>query len=157
MKVLNLHCEAGHAFEGWFANEGDFVSQRDRGLLTCPVCNSGNVHKGLSAPRLNLKAGQSPEVQTAGAAAATPVANAAPKGLPPELVRAWMEISRRVVASTDDVGAQFAEEARRIHYGEAQERGIRGQASPDEVRGLLEEGIDVLPLALPESSKHTLQ
>ena len=68
-----------------------------------------------------------------------------------------MEISRKVVESTDDVGTQFADEARKIHYGEAQERGIRGQASPDQVRGLLEEGIDVLPLALPESAKHTLQ
>lgn len=156
MKVLNLHCVAGHAFEGWFANEDDFLSQHERGLLTCPVCNSGEVHKGLSAPRLNLKA-QTAQPVPAPAQKSAPVATTTQASLPPELVRAWMEISRKVVEATDDVGAQFAEEARRIHYGEAQERGIRGQASPDEVRGLIDEGIDVLPLALPESAKHTLQ
>ncbi|MDT8991182.1 DUF1178 family protein [Curvibacter sp. APW13] len=156
MKVLNLHCGAGHTFEGWFANEDDFQSQHERGLLTCPVCNSGEVHKGLSAPRLNLKSPAS-EQQAVVPAPVVSTTQGAPRGLPPELVRAWMEISRKVVESTDDVGAQFAEEARKIHYGEAQERGIRGQASPDEVRDLLEEGIDVLPLALPEPAKHTLQ
>lgn len=157
MKVLNLHCANGHAFEGWFASEDDFQSQHARGLLACPMCNSADVHKGLSAPRLNLKSAKPVAELSAAAAPAVPVAQPAPKGLAPELVRAWMEISRKVVESTDDVGSQFAEEARKIHYGEAQERGIRGQASPDQVRGLLDEGIDVLPLALPESVKHTLQ
>lgn len=157
MKVLNLHCAAGHAFEGWFANEDDFRAQQAKGLLTCPMCNSSEVHKGLSAPRLNLRANKPAPSQDAAPEPTAAVARAAPKALPAELVRAWMEISRKVVESTVDVGAQFAEEARRIHYGEAEERSIRGRASAQEVHSLIEEGIDVLPLALPEAAKHTLQ
>ena len=73
------------------------------------------------------------------------------------LTAAWMAVSRQIVAQTTDVGTQFAEEARKMHYGETEVRGIRGQASPEQARELVEEGIDVLPLVLPESLKGPIQ
>lgn len=158
MKVLDLHCPAGHVFEGWFASEDDFQSQRQRQLVQCPMCGASEITKRLSAPRLNLGA-QPPkasEAQSAKPAAAVPA-------VPPEISvqarehlqsmqAAWMQWSRKVAENTEDVGKTFAEEARRIHYGEAEERAIRGQTSPREAMELLEEGIAVLPLALPESA-----
>ena len=78
-------------------------------------------------------------------------------GLSPALQAAWLQLARQIVANTEDVGAQFAQEARRIHHGEVQERAIRGQATPDEAMELLEEGIAVVPLPLPAAAKETLQ
>lgn len=155
MKVLNLHCAAGHTFEGWFANEADYQSQHARGLLCCPVCNTPDVHKGLSAPRLNLRGGQEPAVLPA-EPPSQPAATTEPAA-PAQWVRAWLELSRHLVAHSDDVGERFTQEARKMHYGDAPERSIRGQATAADVVELLDEGIDVLPLALPHASKHTLQ
>ena len=155
MKVLDLRCEQGHLFEGWFGSEDDFQSQLARDLIACPVCSSVQIHKGLSAPRLNLGATPTPSAQAA-------PASVAPALVPSEdrlraLQAAWLQMSRRIVQQTEDVGAQFADEARRIHRGEVEERGIRGQATPREALELLEEGIGVLPLAVPDTSKETLQ
>jgi len=155
MKVLNLLCGHGHVFEGWFASEDDFQSQLARALLYCPVCQSPDIRKGLSAPRLNLTC-EPPPVHAGHADPGQTVAHAN-DAMPAALVQAWLELSRRVVAGTHDVGERFAQEARKMHYGDVEERGIRGQATPTEVRELLDEGIDVLPLILPEASKHTLQ
>ena len=162
MKVLDLQCRHGHAFEGWFASQGDYESQRERGLLTCPVCNDAEVSKKLSAPRLNL--GRSPEPaapvaeapQVPPAATATPALPARP-ALPQELQAAMLKMVRHVMANTEDVGKQFAEEARKIHYGEAENRNIRGQASREETEALLDEGIDILPLPVPAGLKEPLQ
>ena len=138
MKVLDLQCAQGHAFEGWFASEDDFVSQCARALVQCPLCGDAAVHKLLSAPRLNL-------------------ITAPPKPTEPSITAAWLELSRRIVASTEDVGDGFAEEARKMHYGESEERSIRGKTTLDEARALVEEGIDILPVVLPQSLKKTLQ
>jgi len=146
MKVLNLLCDGGHAFEGWFASNEAFDAQLAQQLVACPMCGSTGITKGLSAPRLNLGAGQP------AAAAPSNVARA-----PAELEARWMRAVREVLANTEDVGARFADEARKIHYGEAQERGIRGQATPAQTVELLEEGIGVLPLPLPPALKETLQ
>lgn len=145
MKVLDLHCVEGHAFEGWFAGEDDFQSQQQRGLLQCPLCGSGEVRKGLSAPRLNLGA-KAPDLPAQ-----------APEPAQQEAQAAWLRLARKIMAETEDVGARFAEEARRMHYGETEERAIRGQSSRQETMQLLEEGIAVLPLPLPEAAKETLQ
>ena len=156
MKVLNLQCSHGHAFEGWFASHDDCESQRARGLLTCPVCNDAEVTKMPSAPRLNLGHSapeQAPAVATPSAAAPP----AAPQVLPQALQAAMLKMVRHVIANTEDVGSQFAEEARKIHYGEADNRNIRGQASREETEALLDEGIDVLPLPLPAGLKEPLQ
>lgn len=162
MKVLDLQCRHGHAFEGWFASQGDYESQRERGLLTCPVCNDAEVSKKLSAPRLNLGRSPEPAAPVAEAPQAQPVATATPAlpampALPQELQAAMLKMVRHVMANTEDVGKQFAEEARKIHYGEAENRNIRGQASREETEALLDEGIDILPLPLPAGLKEPLQ
>jgi hypothetical protein len=145
MKVLNLQCAHRHSFEGWFASEDDFQDQLGRDLVECPLCADTAIVKLLSAPRLNLGAGRAePKQEVMAAPDAT-------------LQAAWMKMVRHVLASTEDVGERFAEEARRIHYGEAQERGIRGQASPQETEALVEEGISVLPLPIPNALKEPLQ
>lgn len=150
MKVFDLHCPLDHVFEGWFASEEDFRSQLDRGLVECPMCGSKELRKGLSAPRLNLGA------QPA-AAAPVPVSDETDRRKLHALQAAWLEVSRKIAAKTEDVGERFAEEALRMHKGEEPERPIRGQATPQQAMELLEEGVPVMPLALPKSSKETLQ
>lgn len=145
MKVLNLQCTHGHGFEGWFASEDAFQDQLQRGLVECPLCGETDVRKMLSAPRLNLGAASPEPRQEVVAAPDT------------QLQAAWMKMARHVMANTEDVGERFAEEARRIHYGESEERGIRGQATRSETESLIEEGIGVLPLPLPKGLKGTLQ
>lgn len=166
MKVLDLQCPASHVFEGWFGSEDDFQGQLARGLVECPVCGDKQVTKKLTAARLNLGAARADE--GAGQPAGKPAGNSAPlvpqgsgtrppEGLPVAMQAAWMKAVRHVMANTEDVGERFAEEARKIHYGESEERGIRGQASPEQTRELLEEGIGVLPLPVPKGLKGPLQ
>ena len=150
MKVLDLQCSSLHVFEGWFASEDDFVSQLSRGLVACPMCADTQVSKKLSAPRLNLGNARAPE-----APAQDVVATGGPADA--DLQTAWMALARRVLANTEDVGARFAEEARRIHYGETPQRGIRGKASQAETEALQEEGISVMQLPLPDVLKGPLQ
>ena len=172
MLVLNLACEAGHGFEGWFASSTDFESQQQRGLLSCPLCNSVQVRRMPSAPRLNLSAAAEP---VAPAVAAAPAAGARPSSAPRaskgsgppsgegvpalaiELQRQVMQAVRTMMANTEDVGDRFATEARRIHYGETEQRGIRGQATPDEARELADEGIAIVALPIPDALKDPLQ
>lgn len=151
MKVLDLQCARLHLFEGWFGSEDDFLSQRERGFIECPVCADSVITKRLSAPRLNLSHARAP------LEAGVPPARPEPTVADSALQAAWMEASRKIVANTDDVGTQFAEEARKIHYGEIPERGIRGQASAEETKSLIEEGIAVMPLLLPKGLKGPLQ
>lgn len=150
MKVLDLQCSQQHLFEGWFASEADFVSQCGRGLVQCPVCADPGVTKKLSAPRLNLSGMRDPQPPS-------PDRAAAKEDLGGALASAWMALGRQLMANTTDVGEQFAEEARKMHYGETEVRGIRGQTSPEQARELLEEGIEVLPFILPEALKGPLQ
>lgn len=146
MKVLNLQCRQTHAFEGWFASEEDFQGQLARGLVECPLCGDSEVGKLPTAPRLNLGAKEEPKPRQDVVAA------------PDSAMQAeWLKMVRQVMEKTEDVGERFAEEARRIHYGEVEERGIRGQASAQETRDLLEEGITVLPLPVPKGLKGPLQ
>lgn len=149
MKVLDLQCAQQHIFEGWFASENDFQDQLGRGLVACPVCGSVSISKMLSAPRLNLGGGIDPAIVSHEVAA--------PAGAELSLQSAWIALAQRIVANTEDVGERFVEEARKIHYGEAKERNIRGRASAADTQSLIEEGITVLPLALPEFLKGSLQ
>lgn len=152
MKVLDLQCSHQHRFEGWFGSEDDFCQQLDRGLLQCPVCGDASVVKRLSAPRLNLGNAREPDTQTRSA----PEEKAATSGAL-SVQEAWLAMARRVVASTDDVGSGFAEEARRMHYGETDYRAIRGEATVDEALQLIDEGIDILPLPAAVVRKESLQ
>lgn len=149
MKVLDLRCSNGHGFEGWFASEEDYQSQNGRGLVECPLCADRVVSRMPSAPRLNLSG-----ARESSAAAAEPPPAPATK---PDLHALWLQAVRHVMAHTEDVGQRFAEEARRIHYGEAAQRNIRGQASVEEARALEEEGIEVAVLPVPDALKDPLQ
>ena len=150
MKVLDLQCGNGHTFEGWFASIDAFADQCARTLVECPACGDAHITRKLSAPRLNLGAVRT--VEPTGAQLVAPAT-----GAQQNATVAWMEMARQVIANTDDVGSQFAQEARRIHYGEADARGIRGTSSAEEALELLDEGIAVMPLLLPEALKGPLQ
>ena len=145
MKVFNLHCEKGHAFEGWFASAEGYDVQAAAGQVQCPVCGSTAVSKALSAPRLNLGAEPPQQRQVA----AMPTAE--------QMQALFLKMAREIVANTEDVGEKFAEEARRIHYKEALERGIRGVTSREEAEALEEEGIKVMPMPFANLLKDPLQ
>ena len=161
MKVLDLQCAQGHGFEGWFGSEADFQSQQTRALVQCPLCGDATISKKLSAPRLSLWRASAPEARERSESSdrseqsEQALAVAGPQDA--DMAKRWMEIGRHLMANTTDVGQRFAEEARKIHYGEAPERGIRGQTSAREARELIEEGIGVLPFAVPEALKGPLQ
>ncbi|WHZ10883.1 MAG: hypothetical protein OJF60_001322 [Burkholderiaceae bacterium] len=151
MKVLDLRCaREQHAFEGWFASEDDFRDQSERGLLECPLCGDKDIRKLPSAPALQL--GARPQVDRPATQAPAAEHFAA---VGPVEQAALMRMLRRWVAGSEDVGERFAEEARRMHYGETQSRSIRGRTSAGEAVELLEEGIPVLPV--PPVLKDTLQ
>jgi len=145
MKVLNLRCANGHGFEGWFASDDDFMAQNGDSRIECPLCGDHIVSRVPSAPRLNLSGAQEPAARAVGETAAVD-----PQAL-------WLKAVRHLMANTEDVGDRFAEEARRIHYGEATERGIRGEATPQQREALQEEGIEVMALPLPRALKGPLQ
>lgn len=150
MKVLDLRCNNGHGFEGWFGSEDDFLSQNGRGLVECPLCADRVITRMPSAPRLNLSGARE-------AAPATPQAEPRAADAQADLQALWMKAVRHALANTVDVGERFAEEARRIHYGEAESRGIRGVASPEERQALHEEGIEVMALPIPSALKGPVQ
>ena len=172
MKVLDLQCSQGHSFEGWFGSQGDYDAQRARGLVTCPVCNDSEIVKKLSAPRLNLGHAAVAGKVSSNPSGPTDTGLQSPTDVPPlptpnlsssevrsvqQLQAAMLHMVRHVMAHTEDVGPQFAEEARKIHYGEKEERSIRGQATREETEALIEEGIDVVPLPVPDHLKGPLQ
>lgn len=151
MKVLSLRCANGHGFDGWFASDDEFMAQNGSGLIECPLCADRIVSRLPSAPRLNLSGARAPDQ----AALAAPPAGAA--DAPAQAQKAWLQAVRHMLANTDDVGERFPEEARRIHYGEIESRSIRGQASAEERRALLDEGIEIMSLPLPAALEGPLQ
>jgi hypothetical protein len=173
MKVLNLRCSRLHSFEGWFGSEDDFQDQQQRGLMACPLCADTHIQKMPSAPRLNFGGHQTPEADAGRSARTAPCPSSAklpsndgiaridPAESAPEpgpvAQAAFLAALRQVMASTEDMGGRFAEEARRMHYGEVEARGIRGRTSAREAMELLEEGIDVIPLPMLAAVKETLQ
>lgn len=149
MKVLDLQCARGHVFEGWFASEDDFRGQCERSVVHCPLCGDASVSKKPSAPRLNLGAQRADSRSTQDMALVSHAEEM--------LTSAWLAVARQLVANTTDVGNRFADEARKMHYGEVEERSIRGKATQQEAQSLVEEGIEVLPFLLPEAMKGTVQ
>lgn len=152
MKVLDLQCGLGHVFEGWFASEADFVGQCQKSLVQCPVCGDPSVVKKLSAPRLLLSGSRavSPELRD-------PPVSLEPGVGGPAMTDAWLAMARQLVAQTTDVGEKFPEEARKIHYGEQEARGLRGTATVQEAQSLIDEGIDIVPFPMPLALKGRLQ
>ena len=153
MKVLNLRCANGHAFEGWFGSEDEFQRQSGGGQIECPLCADRAIDRLPSAPRLNLSGAQ----QKPAARATAPPTDEAEASSSADLQAMWMQAVRHVVANTEDVGDRFAEEARRIHYGETPARGIRGETSPQEREALRDEGIEVVAMPMPRALKGPLQ
>ena len=157
-----LQCENGHAFESWFADFGAYDKQAKRGLVNCPQCGSRKVEKAIMAPRLGgaRKGGARPVdapgealvPETAAPEAAetsAPVAMVSPQER--EFRAKLKELRDHLVQNADHVGTKFPEEARKMHYGETEYRSIYGEASPEEAKALVEEGIEVHPLpVLPE-------
>ena len=130
MIVYNLRCRNAHEFEGWFRDSAAFDAQAKDGILTCPVCDSRKVEKAIMAPAVSGTAKKPTVTETEA-----------------RKMRQFMTGLRKYVQQNADyVGNNFAEEARRIHYGEAEERHIYGEASPEEAKELMEEGVDVAPL-----------
>jgi hypothetical protein len=149
MKVLDLKCSHEHRFEGWFASTEEFESQLSRKLVACPVCSATDVSRMPSAPRLNLSSARGE---------AAPQATQAQAALESAALQARaLKFMRELIEKTENVGERFAEEARRIHYNEAPARNIRGVTTPEDAHALLEEGIDVMPLPVPEALKEPLQ
>jgi len=136
-----LACEFGHPFEGWFGTSADFDDQAARGLLACPVCDSQAVRKQIMAPAV------------AGTKARS--LGEGPGGRRAMMMEAMGQVRRHVEANFDYVGDRFAAEARSIHQGDAEERGIYGEASASEVKALIADGVQVAPLppAPPKKSQ----
>ncbi|MEL7542994.1 MAG: DUF1178 family protein [Pseudomonadota bacterium] len=166
MIKYTLTCADEHTFEAWFRSSADYDTQRDKGILECPVCGSTKIEKSLMAPNLGAKSNQrdvtasSPSrefatPETSESAPLTQPDSGAASNLPTEVHERVVELAREirdhVRKTADNVGTNFAEEARKIHYEEAEPRGIYGNATPKEAHDLKEEGIDVHPLpVLPE-------
>jgi hypothetical protein len=152
-----LRCERDHEFESWFQSSSAYESQVKRKLVTCPICGSAKVDKAIMAPRIVGKKGreratQPPEPTAAPAPEATP---SGPTSLlmaqERELRAKLKELRDHIVKTADNVGERFANEARAMHYGDKEHRPIYGEASPDEAKSLIDEGIEVSPLpTLPE-------
>ena len=150
-----LHCGQDHDFDGWFANSSGFEEQQARGLIACPHCGNSDVRRALMAPAIgkkgNATASAEPDGETSEAALPAVVPPAMPVVMPdPVLSDQMIEMIHKVRAEVeqncDYVGSEFAEEARKIHYGEADARGIYGETTLDEAQELAEEGIEIMPL-----------
>lgn len=169
MKVYNLACHLDHHFEGWFASESDYVSQQATGLLSCPVCDSKEIVRLPSAPRIAKRTSRelvsadpstsqaNMSVGVSGAGQSMVLTGSEHAHLQAQVQATVMKAMRELINKTEDVGHDFAEEARKIHYQEAPERSIRGHATVDETAELREEGIEVVSLPVFPSLKDTLQ
>jgi hypothetical protein len=154
-----LRCEQGHAFESWFQSSSAFDSQVKRKLVACPVCDSIKVEKAIMAPRIVSKKARESAAPVAAppvtAPAPSPEAAPGPQALmmaqERELRAKLKELRDHIVKNADNVGERFPNEARKMHYGEIEHRPIYGEASPEEARALIDEGVEVSPLpVLPE-------
>ena len=151
-----LRCERGHAFESWFQSSSAYEAQEKRKLVNCPVCGSAKVERGIMAPQIVSKRGR--ESAEAAPATATTTEVAAPAASTPllmaqerELRAKLKELREHIVKNADNVGERFPNEARKMHYGDIEHRPIYGEASPEEARALIDEGVEVTPMpVLPD-------
>jgi len=135
MIIFDLKCTPhGHVFEAWFGSSEDFEDQRARGLVSCPVCGSGDIAKAPMAPAVGAKGNR---------------AEGPPPGQVKAMLGAMADAQRKMLESSEHVGPRFADEARAIHLGEAEARAIHGQATPGQADELRDEGIPVAPLPFP--------
>ena len=130
---FSLHCDRDHEFEAWFRNNDDFESQSGKNLVSCPVCGSPAVGKSLMAPSVSTGRQQEKIAITMG-------------DMQRQMIKELRQAVKKVRENADYVGDKFAEEARKIHFGETDLRAIYGEATLEEVHGLEEDGVDVMPL-----------
>jgi hypothetical protein len=159
MIVFDLHCAEGHRFEGWFGSSSDYEDQRQRGLVACPHCGSDEVGKAPMAPAVGAKGnsarGQSPQ-ETKGESDVQPVANTP---MTPEVKQALEKLHKAQQKALKDstwVGKDFANQSRAMHYGERDHAAIHGQASIEEAKALVDEGVPVAPLPFPVANPDEL-
>ncbi len=170
MIKFSLGCDKEHEFEGWFSGGDEFTRLKEAGHLTCPVCDSGKIEKLLMAPAVNTTKGKEPSkdfqkiqsTETQSASVTSPVSAPVPQNTPvatipaeiqQEVTHQLRDLKKKVMESAENVGENFGNEARKIHYGETKKRGIYGTSSAEEAAELWEEGIEVLPLpVLPEEN-----
>ena len=142
MIVFDLACAKGHVFESWFGSSADYESQRERGLVSCPLCGDSEVGKALMAPNVGAKGNR--------ASASLPMRSGGPA--PAEMKAALAALAKaqaKALEGSEHVGARFAVEARAIHDGDAPDRAIHGRATAEEAKALVEDGVPVVPLPLP--------
>ncbi|HEX8527402.1 DUF1178 family protein [Allosphingosinicella sp.] len=138
MIIFDLKCSSqGHVFEGWFGSSSDFEEQQGRGLINCPICGSPEVVKAVMAPAVGAKANRSTCVFSSG------------PGEVKRMLAALAAEQKKLLEKSEHVGERFADEARAIHFGEADARPIHGLASRAEANGLIEEGVPIAPLPFP--------
>jgi hypothetical protein len=173
MKVYNLSCSFDHRFEGWFASEEDCLTQQASGMLACPLCNSTAITRMPSAPHIAKAHAKETPVLSSGTSSAlakvnptenklnqnevAAVTRADHSQLEAQVQAAFLKGMHELMSRSEDVGSEFAEEARKIHYKESPERSIRGSTTVDEVESLREEGIEILALPALPLLKNTLQ
>jgi hypothetical protein len=158
----NLRCAKGHAFESWFQSSSAYEVQEKRKLINCPVCGSTRVERAIMAPQIVRKKGRGATASDSLPVPAPPAAEVTPP-LPPssptpllmaqeaELRTKLRELRDHIVKNADNVGERFPNEARKMHYGDIEHRPIYGEASPDEAKALIDEGVEVMPLpTLPD-------
>ena len=143
MIVFDLACAQDHVFEAWFGSSTDYEEQRKRGLVACPICGGSDVGKALMAPNVGAKGNRAP--------AAVPMRSG---GTPaPAEIKAMLaalaKAQAKMLERSEHVGSRFADEARAIQDGDAPERPIHGQATAQEAKALVEDGVPVVPLPLP--------
>lgn len=168
MITFDLLCTMGHRFEGWFGSSTEYARQSEMGLLVCPACGDKDIAKAITAPYIGRKGNQSRPMQPQQTPAAAQIEEAepvslnkpsvpaidpaiitAPATLSADLVAKMAAMQSEILKSSDYVGGNFADNARAIHYGEAENRLIHGEATPDQAKELHEEGIAIMPLLFP--------
>ena len=145
MIKFSLACETGHEFDGWFGSSEDYETQQKRGLIACPVCDTTKVSKSLMAPSVSTARKKESRNQA--------IAVATAHHAKTEMMAKLREIRDEITKNADNVGEKFPEEARKIHYGESEKRAIYGEAGLQDVKELVDEGVEIAPLpALPEDA-----
>ena len=149
----NLRCERGHSFESWFQSSSAYESQEKRKLVNCPACGSTKVERAIMAPQIVSKRGRdsAAPAPAPGAEVTAPTSTPLMMAQERELRAKIKELRDHIVKNADNVGERFPNEARKMHYGDIEHRPIYGEASPEEARSLIEEGVEVSPLpVLPD-------
>ena len=141
-----LHCERGHEFDSWFQSSSAYDGQRKRRLIACPMCDSTKIDKAIMAPRITRKGKSSPAPQPAPASDEASPSSLVMAPQERELFSKLRELRDHVLKNADNVGAKFPEKARKMHYGDIEHRAIYGEASAEEARALIDEGVEVAPL-----------